>query len=249
MISVNNYKCPAQQNHYSSFFLKLLPPQHQHIWACTQAPRAHACLLWELRLQPRQPPGSLGATCGVWVPSVLAQMSGPEKPRDPAGPWRTFSGNWKFWLCSLESMSCDLRGCGWPPWRPGVLEIKKEDLEQKTVGWQTQRGPGWGVPTARQPKLFSYSEFWRTHKQPFINSSMVLSQVQLDFSHLHPLESSLKPCTKKKIHRNIHSEYLFLMELKWFLFFLGCMARDSRSFHLSPRSFSGRRKSEKQMFF
>ena len=52
-------------------------------------------------------------------------------------------------------MSCDLRGCGWPPWHPGVLEIKKEDLQQKIVRLTDSAGAGLGeVPTARQPKLF-----------------------------------------------------------------------------------------------
>ena len=229
-----------------SFLLSTNTHEHAH-----GHPLAHTCLRWELPLQPPPATGVPGSHLrGLSVPlswhrclvlrSHVIRLD-PEEPSLGTGSSDS--------VCSLENMSCDLKGCGWPPWCPGILEIKKEDLEQKIVGWQTQRGPGWGVPTARQPKLFSYSEIWRTRKQPFINSSMAFSQVKLDFSHLHPLESSLKPCKKKKIHWNIHSECLFLMELKWFLFFLGCMARDSRSFHLFPRSFSGRRKSEKQMFF
>lgn len=73
------------------------------------------------------------------------------------------TGNWESGIlalsdCSLESMRYELRGCGWHHFLPGALEIKKDDLQEKSVR-QTLRGRGgqrWGeVLTARQPLVLS----------------------------------------------------------------------------------------------
>ena len=111
-------------------------------------------------------------------------------------------------------MSCDLRGCGWPPWHPGVLQIKKEDLQQKTVRLTDSAGVQVGeVPTARQPKLFLLLILKDTQTS-FYKFFCGFKPSEIRF--LSPPSTGILAETmqEKKIHQNVHSAYLFLMELK-----------------------------------